>query len=1265
MVSRPRVYVRIRPLNEKEKKEGKGEIVVASDPRQKGVLFLKREDGKDVEVRFDHIFDNVPQQDIYEFMGPEVLRTLFSGYNASIFAYGQTGSGKTFTMEGERGNPERGGLIPRLIQGIFENFKANKDISDEEVTVSLVQIYQEKVQDLLNGRKQLEIHMDRTGQYVARDATWKRVRNLEDCMRLYTEAAKMRATSATEMNLVSSRSHMLFLMKLQWDEPSLPGSHAQLNMVDLAGSERINESGATGETMMEAIHINKSLSALGNVVIKLVEQAKHPNRRIHIPYKDSKLTYLLQSNLGGSNLIHFMLAVSGSALWKSETNSTIEFGKRALQLVLRPVRNAIDYTRLAEMEAMIEKMRTHIASLEEELEAKRKAESGFLAIQQIPQNDEEQRLRKRGERSRTKKHLKRQTELTRIMANLPETFDDLTSHCVLFPESKSAFRELKGLEKLVYFVDKSASSFYRSNAAQTIASVIDDPGREAFSSIGGISALAKLLQVKEERCKEAACVALEAVCRNCKQNKDALNSFIYQELVDLIYGYPNQQVQEAACTAVASIVDSYPEGVHIFKKLDVVPKLLETIRTTPEEVVNLTKAATNCVGRLAYRDPDMQKVIACFDGIDLLIDVLFSPGGERDHQIPILASYALVNLCCSNIENFKMAAEHPRFEEVKFRLLEGLARAFGTNTAREGFGRATAQETAAPFPYYGVTVKHKWTMATSGGRPIFSSFMDNPQFYLYVREPTDIAFIIQDVLYEARLRKKKRNNAVYMGLATFEGDPELAKIGLKQLDFHGKMIEIGKYTSNCENVLHCRFQPSDAPYVVVPFTSQSRRHTEFALTAFADKPIELTAVPEQVGWVHTIVDGTWTEFTGKGGLPESFEWRCNPQINLKPAENCRAVFVLSYLSLDRQRSRLQQEEEEEPNNRPRLHGRLFTNNFAPNKRYLKALVPLPQGSTFVASNTFASNSYITTSAVLEKGTTYTYVPFTESPYQDSFRVSVYCDTDDVEISPLSSVSSEWNCTSFAGVLMGKAIKIKVATQGKLFALAHSPSTFMRVRLHGDEKGKKLAGIDSYWNSESSVEYNCSGECVVVVEGMMRTENPSANGKKAQVVAKDRPLDLFIFTENKCEIVQMYDFEAKTSSLPCPTSSTSEVISRYPQLIEEQDCTYPGGDIDAVSDEEGSDAEDRETELFEELEQRDSQVRDLTKTVSELSKELKKKHGGGSDGAAASQLIQLRVTVESAIKRIRDLREKSYNASWWPGVQDELDDISNYLEKDMN
>ncbi|KAG5508244.1 hypothetical protein JKF63_05500 [Porcisia hertigi] len=1223
-VSRPRVYVRIRPLNDRELREGKGELACHGDPHQPDVLFLKKDETLEKQVRFDKVFgQDSNQQAIFDQIGPEILRTLFSGYNASIFAYGQTGSGKTYTMEGDKsgGSPseDQEGLMPRLIRGIFASFRSNADITDALVEVSLVQIYQEHIQDLLNHRKQVEIHMDRTSQYVARDATWRTVRSLEECMKLYGEASKMRATSSTEMNLVSSRSHMILMLRMQWDEPTLPGSHAQLNMIDLAGSERLNESGATGETLKETITINKSLSALGNVVVRLVEQAKRPNRRIHIPYKDSKITYLLQSSLGGANLVHFVLAVSSSAMWRNETTSTIEFGKRALQLVLRPVRNAIDYTRLAEMEAMIERMRSHIESLEEELQLKRNTEAaGFLQLRQISQSDDDATQRRLWkDKGATHRHLKRQTELTRIMENMPETFDDLTSHCVLFPESKSTFRELGGLQRLIHFVEKSASNYYRASAAHTITSVIDEPGRALFASLGGLDALAMLLQVQEERCKEAACVALEAVCRGCLANKMSLSADVYAELVNLVYGYSNQQVQEAACAAIATIVDGYAEATRRFEKLDVAPKLLETIRTCPAEVVNLTKAATNCIGRLAHGDKEMQQTIASLGGVDLLIDVLFSSSGDRDHQVPILASYALVNLCCSSEENLEIAKEHTRYAEVKFRLLEGLARAFGTNTSREGFGRATAQEAVGPFPYYGVTIQDEWTYASSGGRPIFSSFMDNPQFYLYVREETDIAFIIQDTLYEARMRKKRRNNSVYMGIALFEGDPTLAKLGLKQLDFHGRMIEIGRYTSNCENVLHCTLPASDTPYMVVPFTSQKGRRTRFALSAFANQPIELTSVPAQVGWVHTVLQGKWTEFTGHGG--DFFDWRCNPQIRLRTKEACRVVFVLSYLSLDEQRAQFLQDEEEGEgqNTRPRLHGRLFSNTFAPDKRYLKAIVPLPQGSTFVASNTFASNSYITTSATLEKDTDYVYIPFTEFPFQDTYRVSVYCDSDEVEIEPMQGQSSEWMCATLSGVWEGKPISVTLKTTGRMIAVMYSPGAFVRPRLFGNTKNY-LAGNESYWNAEAAVEYNSQGELTLQVEAMMRTGvvpaappcSPIRSSSKhaTQVPARDVKFDLFIFTDHKCTVTQI-SFHASPSSWPCPTQSTSLDFLAYPQLVEDvepvdgDDEDNSGDFLSQISADEPPTQETREGELLRSLEKQESANRVLKLQLEQQAREL--------------------------------------------------------------
>ena len=1239
--SRPRVYARIRPQNENESAKG-GTVVLRSEPQQKDTLVFDK-DGEQVKTRFDHVFDpDTTQPQVFAHISTEVMSTLFSGYNASIFAYGQTGSGKTHTMEGNQQMVEGAGVIPRLIAAIFERFASNPDIDNASLSASFVQIYQEKIQDLLNQRKQLEIHMDRTGQYIAQNATWHTVRNTDETLHMYHEALKMRSTSATEMNAVSSRSHTILMLKLFWDEPHLPGSRAQLNLIDLAGSEKLNQSGATGETMREAIHINKSLSALGNVVSKLVDQVKHKDRRIHVPYKDSKLTYLLQSSLGGSNLVHFIIALSASSLWKPESQASIEFGKRALQLVIRPVRNPIDYKRLEEMEAMIEKMRNHIQSLEEELRTKPQGaggeDPGFLQLKQLHQEGEERKKRALAHRksANQKSALKTKTELNRIIQNLPETLEDLTSHCVLNPQSKADFRVLDGIQKLVYFVDKNPSTFYRAHAAHTIASVIDDEGREILGACGGIEALGRLLQVNEERCKEAACIGLETVVRNFPKNKARITTDVYEFLVSLVHKNKNQQVQEAACTCLASIVDNYPPAKKILTPMNIVKKLMDTIRGAPAEIVHVTKAATTCIGRLAHGDADQQRAIAGENGINVLIDdVLFSPVGDRDHQLPILASYALVNLCCSNVENMAIARRHPEFEEVRFRLMEGLARAFGNNTTREGFGRATAEENSSPFPYHGVTVTDKWDPLNCGGRPIFSTFMENPQYFLYINEDTKLTVLIQDTLYEMRMQQKQRNNTVYMGLAIFEADPELTKAGLKQLDFHGKLLEIAKFTSNCENVLNCTLKASETPYILVPFTSQRGRATNFALSAFGDKRLDLTPVPESAGWVRSLIDGNWNSMTGQGG--DNYAWRCNSQVRVVARENCRVVFVLSYKSLDDMRKGNQQQvveegDEERHNTRPRLHGRLFTHTFAPEKRYVKALVPLPQGSTFVASNAFSSNSYITTAASLKAGQTYCYIPYTDTSVDDTWRLRVFCDSDALDVEPIAGRDQEWNTTILSGNWTGSPLTISIQGQERMTAVVASKETFVRLSI-ADGRGQKVNGIDSFWNGEANVEHVIdSGTIGLVVEGMVRS-----NG--GQTTAKGNPFDLILFSEAPLTILDSSykPRDGTHDGIVIPGNNVKESLLDYPMIaadVEEsaiiQDNFEELDDDDDDEDEVGGDAgamleatkraEDLQSELTrkeDQMRQLQQQLRDRDAEIEELKTQLLQ--AGGSGGGSNSAL----------------------------------------------
>ena len=218
--TRPRVYARIRPTNDGENSFSSNAFYC--DPNRNDCLVCTKDDDT-IRTRFDRVFSTeVGQQEVYDHLAGEVLNTLFSGYNTCIFAYGQTGSGKTYTMEGDAKIP---GLIPRLLSDIFAKYKEDRNLSNCTLAMSFVQIYQEKVQDLLRQCKPLEIHLDRSGHYIAMNAQWSEVGSVESAMVMYAEALSHRATNATEINTVSSRSHAILMLKLQWDEFKLPGSH--------------------------------------------------------------------------------------------------------------------------------------------------------------------------------------------------------------------------------------------------------------------------------------------------------------------------------------------------------------------------------------------------------------------------------------------------------------------------------------------------------------------------------------------------------------------------------------------------------------------------------------------------------------------------------------------------------------------------------------------------------------------------------------------------------------------------------------------------------------------------------------------------------------------------------------------------------------------------------------------------------------------------------------------------------------------------------
>jgi kinesin family protein 1/kinesin family protein 3/17 len=326
-------------------------------------------DKKTHKFTFDHAyFWDCTQDQVYTDLGKPILDGALGGFNSTIFAYGQTGSGKTFSMMGGE-DAESEGIIPKLNKDLFialEEAKAKAtaegtsepDASGKTepkvkmeflVSVSYLEIYNEVIKDLLNpSDKRLEVREHpRLGIYV-QDLATLIVKDAESVKALIEQGNGVRQVAATQMNERSSRSHSCFIVKIETrrvekvttdsgkEAEQTSTVTARLNLVDLAGSERQAKTGATGARLKEGAAINKSLTALGNVINALAEAEKsskgHKGGKAHIPYRDSKLTRLLQDSLGGNARTLMIAAISPAADNFEETLSTLRYADRAKQI---------------------------------------------------------------------------------------------------------------------------------------------------------------------------------------------------------------------------------------------------------------------------------------------------------------------------------------------------------------------------------------------------------------------------------------------------------------------------------------------------------------------------------------------------------------------------------------------------------------------------------------------------------------------------------------------------------------------------------------------------------------------------------------------------------------------------------------------------------------------------------------------------------------------------------------------------------------------
>ncbi|CAG0918094.1 unnamed protein product [Notodromas monacha] len=333
MKGKIRVFCRIKPLFPPE--------ITMKDKRFKisplGLLKLNISDHEQ-EVKsfsFDRVFSPLDdQKTVYDDVRSLVQSTL-DGYNVCIWAYGQTGSGKTHTMIGDQMNP---GIAPRAFDQIFTYIKENSQKWDHSVSASMLEIYQDKLIDLFRNEPlpRAEILKDSQGYMVVPGACVKQISAADELSKLFEEGIRSQHKGRTKMNSVSSRSHLVLSVLIE-SKSKLSGAKlkGKLNLIDLAGSERARKTGATGSTLKEAAFINKSLFALGEVISSLAAGSAH------IPYRNSKLTTLMQDSLGGNSKTLFFINVSSAACNLDETISSLMYGTRVKMVTNAPSKNEL------------------------------------------------------------------------------------------------------------------------------------------------------------------------------------------------------------------------------------------------------------------------------------------------------------------------------------------------------------------------------------------------------------------------------------------------------------------------------------------------------------------------------------------------------------------------------------------------------------------------------------------------------------------------------------------------------------------------------------------------------------------------------------------------------------------------------------------------------------------------------------------------------------------------------------------------------------
>ncbi|XP_068959957.1 kinesin-like protein KIF3A isoform X1 [Petaurus breviceps papuanus] len=521
-----KVVVRCRPFNEREKAMCYKLSVTVDEMR--GTITVHKTDSSNEPPKtftFDTVFGpDSKQLDVYNLTARPIIDSVLEGYNGTIFAYGQTGTGKTFTMEGVRAVPELRGIIPNSFAHIFGHIAKAEGDTRFLVRVSYLEIYNEEVRDLLgkDQTQRLEVkERPDVGVYI-KDLSAYVVNNADDMDRIMTLGHKNRSVGATNMNEHSSRSHAIFTITIECSEKGIDGNMhvrmGKLHLVDLAGSERQAKTGATGQRLKEATKINLSLSTLGNVISALVD-----GKSTHVPYRNSKLTRLLQDSLGGNSKTMMCANIGPADYNYDETISTLRYANRA--------KNIKNKARINEdpKDALLRQFQKEIEELKKKLEEGEEISGSDISGSEDDE-DEEAEAGEHGEKRKKRRGKKKVSpdKMVEMQAKIDEERKALETKLDMEEEERNKARaELEKREKDLLKAQQEHQSLLEKLSAL-----------EKKVIVGGVDLLAKAEE--QEKLLEESNMELEERRKRAEQLRRELEEK-EQERLDIEEKYTSLQ----------------------------------------------------------------------------------------------------------------------------------------------------------------------------------------------------------------------------------------------------------------------------------------------------------------------------------------------------------------------------------------------------------------------------------------------------------------------------------------------------------------------------------------------------------------------------------------------------------------------------------------------------------------------------------------------------------------------------------------------------